>query len=169
MPVERATRSWLPDGFFHGVLDGQRNGIGKVFLREGGVNIDRKMLLPFDIHEAPPPFARDRRWRVGGEPGPDLHFHLRSHPKRLKEARSAYAKVLQDEAEGSVKMLDDVRVLLGCLPAQVSGQAFTLDLGTRDLHMDIAITDCWSAPLVGTHVLGYRGTSMNEDVGGFYR
>src|SRR5437016_4939569 len=50
-------------------------------------------------------------------------------------------------------MLDDCRVLLSCLPAQVSGQAFTLDLGTRDLDRDIAITDCWSAPLVGAHGL----------------
>ena len=50
-------------------------------------------------------------------------------------------------------MLDDCRVLLSCLPAQVSGQAFTLDLGTRDLDGDIAITDCWSAPLVGARVL----------------
>ena len=50
-------------------------------------------------------------------------------------------------------MLDDGRMLLGCLPAHVSGQTFALDLGTRDLDGDRAITECWSVPLAGVHVL----------------
>jgi hypothetical protein len=154
--VQRASRSGLTDCFFDGVLDSERNGIGKVFLWEGGVNVNGKTLLPFEIHEAPPPFTRDSRWRVGTEPGPDLHFHLRSHPERLEEARTADTKVVQDQAEGTVEMLDDGRVLLGCLPAQVAGEAFALGLGTRDLDRDVAITDCWSVPMLGAHFLHHK-------------
>jgi hypothetical protein len=41
MPVKRATRSWFSNSFLDHVLDGMRNVIRKMFLREGGVHIDR--------------------------------------------------------------------------------------------------------------------------------